>query len=153
MDAAAINQTLFAQVPFAQHVGAHVSAVDGETAEATLPAAQDKLNHVGTVHAVAQFGLGEVASGATVLAAFAEEMSQGYAPVAASATIKYIKAGRGELRAVAKFARADQDTARAQIAADGKARFTIPVQIFDSANQPISEMTVEWVVLKPRPAQ
>ena len=150
MDAAAIDRALFAQVPFAQHVGAHVSAVSAESAEATLPAAQERLNHVGTVHAVAQFGLGEVASGGLVLAAFTELMAEGYAPIAASASIKYLKAGRGDLRAVSRFTLAEQEAARAQISEAGKARFTIPVQLFDSANQLITEMSVEWVLLRPR---
>lgn len=150
MDAAAIDRMLFERVPFSHHVGAHVSAAGAESAEAVLPAAPDRLNHIGTVHAVAQFGLGEVASGGLVLAAFSELTPQGYAPVAAGASISYLKAGRGDLRAVSRFSRADQDTVRAQVAADGKARFTIPVQIFDSAGQLISEMTFDWVLLKPR---
>ena len=150
MDAAAIDRTLFEQVPFAQHVGAHVTAVGDESAEAALPEGHERLNHVGTIHAVAQFGLGEVASGALVLAVFSAQMAEGYAPVAASATISYQKAGRGELRAVSHFALPDQEAARAQIATDGKARFTIPVEIFDGAGQRISEMTVEWALIKPR---
>jgi acyl-CoA thioesterase FadM len=39
---------------------------------------------------------------------------------------------------------------RTQVAETGKARFAIPVEIFDSAGQTISEMTVEWALLKPR---
>jgi acyl-coenzyme A thioesterase PaaI-like protein len=150
MDAAAIDRTLFEQVPFAQHVGAHVTAVGDESAEAALPEGHERLNHVGTIHAVAQFGLGEVASGALVLAVFSAQMAEGYAPVAASASIRYLKAGRGELRAVSHFTQAEQEAVRAQVAANGKARFTIPVQIVDSAGQIISEMTVEWALIKPR---
>lgn len=150
MDVTAIDQTLFAQVPFAQHVGAHVTAVSAESAQATLPAAHERLNHVGTVHAVAQFGLGEVASGGVVLAAFTELMAEGYAPIAAAASISYVRPGRGDLRAISQFSRADQDAVRVQVAEAGKARFTIPVELFDSAGQTISEMTVEWALLKPR---
>lgn len=150
MDAAAIDRMLFEQVPFSNHVGAHITAVDAESAEAILPAAQDRQNHVGTVHAVAQFGLGEVATGALILGAFSELSAAGYAPVAASATITYLKAGRGDLRATSHFALADQEAVRAQVEREGKARFTIPVQLFDSSGQVITEMTVEWVLLKPR---
>jgi acyl-coenzyme A thioesterase PaaI-like protein len=124
--------------------------VDAESAEALLPAARERLNHVGTVHAVAQFGLGEVASGSLILAAFSDLMAEGYAPIAAAASITYVRPGRGDLRAVSLFSRADQDVVRAQVAEAGKARFTIPVQIFDDAGQAISEMMVEWVLLKPR---
>jgi acyl-coenzyme A thioesterase PaaI-like protein len=115
-----------------------------------LTAAQERLNHVGTVHAVAQFGLGEVASGGLVLAAFSDLMAEGYAPIAAAASITYVRPGRGDLRAVSQFSRADQDVVRAQVVEAGKARFSIPVELFDSAGQAISEMTVEWVLLKPR---
>ena len=37
MDAAAIDRTLFEQVPFSHHVGAHVTSVSAESAEAVLP--------------------------------------------------------------------------------------------------------------------
>lgn len=150
MDAASVDRMLFERVPFSHHVGAHVTGIDDESAEATLPAAQERLNHVGTVHAVAQFGLGEVASGGLVLGVFEDLMGQGYAPIAAGATITYRKAGRGDLRAVSHFLRPDQEIVRKGVAETGKARFTIPVQIFDSSNQLITEMTVEWVLLKPR---
>ena len=148
MDVTAIDQTLFAQVPFAQHVGAHVTAVSAESAQATLPAAHERLNHVGTVHAVAQFGLGEVASGGVVLAAFTELMAEGYAPIAASATIKYVSPGRGELRAVSRFAMTEQQAARAQIAEAGKARFTVPVQILDAQETVVAELSVQWGLVK-----
>jgi acyl-coenzyme A thioesterase PaaI-like protein len=150
VDAVAIDRMLFEQVPFSHQVGAHITVVGAESAEAVLPAGHERLNHVGTVHAVAQFGLGEVASGGAVLGVLGDLTAEGYAPIAASATIKYLKAGRGELRAVADFAQADQQSAREQIASTGKARFMIPIQIFDSGKQLITEMTVEWVLLKPR---
>lgn len=150
MDVAALDRMLFEQVPFSHHIGAHITALGDESAEAVLPAAQDRLNHVGTVHAAAQFGLGEAVSGGLVFGALSELIAQGYVPVAANASISYLKAGRGELRAVASFARAEQESAHAQVVDSGKARFTVPVQIFDSSNQLVSEMQVEWALLKPR---
>jgi acyl-CoA thioesterase FadM len=77
-------------------------------------------------------------------------MAEGFAPIAAAASITYVRPRQGDLRAVSQFSRADQEAVRAQVAEAGKARFTIPIELFDSAGQTISEMTVEWVLLKPR---
>ena len=78
-------------VPFNRVLGVQFIAVEAERAEAMLPEAPERLNHVGTMHAVAQFGLGEATSGAMVLAAFTDLQGEGYIPLAASAQITYRK--------------------------------------------------------------
>jgi acyl-CoA thioesterase FadM len=105
------------------------------------------LNHVGTVHAAAQFGLAEAASGATVVSAFADALALGLVPLAARAEIAYRKPAQGDLLGVATLASAEQQRIRAEVAERGRSRFTVSVQILDSQGALVSEVTVQWVVL------
>src|SRR5579863_3353222 len=89
IDVAGMNRLLDEAVPFSRAVGARVVVMELERAEALLPASPQRLNHVGTVHAVAQFGVGEVAAGALILRAFGALQAEGYAPVVAETTIRY----------------------------------------------------------------
>ena len=68
LDAAAMNRILAETVPFNAHMGPVVESVTPERSVVMLPESPERLNHVGTTHAVAQFGLGEVTSGALTMA-------------------------------------------------------------------------------------
>lgn len=149
IDVAGMNRLLDEAVPFSRAVGARVIVMEPERAEALLPASPDRLNHVGTVHAVAQFGVGEVAAGALILRAFGALQAGGYAPVVAETTIRYKQPARGDLRSIAELPLAEQERIRQQIATDGKARFTIPVRIVDDAGNVVTELDVNWALIKP----
>lgn len=151
-DVEAINRLLEETVPFGRAVGARVIEVGPERSVVVLPGSPDKLNHVGTVHAVAQFGVGEVAAGTLILAAFSDLQAAGYAPVIADVAIHYRKAARGELRATATLADAEAEQARirSQIATDGKAWLDIPVQIATADGTITTELETTWVLLAPR---
>ena len=149
IDVAGMNRLLDEAVPFSRAVGARVVLMEPECAEALLPASPDRLNHVGTVHAVAQFGVGEVAAGALILRAFGALQAEGYAPVVAETIIRYKQPARGDLRSIAALPLAEQERIRQQIATDGKARFTIPVRIVDDAGNVVTELDVNWALIKP----
>jgi len=151
VDVEALNRMLHETVPFGRLVGARIAVAGPAHAEAVLPEAPEKLNHVGTVHAVAQFGVGEVAAGALLLAAFGDLLqASGYAPVIAEATIRYRRAARGELRATAVLAEsaAVQARVREQLATDGKARIAIGVQIADAQGVVTTELETSWALVK-----
>jgi uncharacterized protein (TIGR00369 family) len=137
-------------VPFNRVLGVQFIAVEDERAEVMMPEAPERLNHVGTIHAAAQFGLGEAASGAMVMAAFAELQGEGYIPLAASAQITYRKPSRGDLRGVASLTTDEQARARAEVETNGKARFSVPVQLLDAQGVVTTEIIVEWALIKPR---
>jgi acyl-coenzyme A thioesterase PaaI-like protein len=137
-------------VPFNRVLELQFVAVEPERAEVVLPEAPERLNHVGTIHAAAQFGLGEAASGAMVMGAFADLQGEGYIPLAASAQIGYRKPSKGDLRAVATLSTAEQARIRADLETNGKARFSIPVELRDAQGVVTTEITVEWALLKPR---
>ena len=148
IDVAGMNRLLDEAVPFSRAVGARVILMEQERAEALLPASPQRLNHVGTVHAVAQFGVGEVASGALILRAFGALQAEGYAPVVAETIIRYKQPARGDLRSIAELPLAEQERIRQQIATDGKARITIPVRIVDNGGNVVTELEVNWALIK-----
>jgi uncharacterized protein (TIGR00369 family) len=137
-------------VPFNRVLGVQFVALDAERAEVVMPEAPERLNHVGTIHAAAQFGLGEAASGAMVMGAFADLQGDGYIPLAATAQIAYRKPAAGDLRAVATLSAAEQERIRAEVASAGKARFSVPVQLSNAQSVVTTEITVEWALIKPR---
>ncbi len=145
-----VRQLLTQAVPFNRVLGVRVEAVEPEHVTVVLPEAAERLNHVGTVHAAAQFGLGEATSGAMVLAAFGDLQAQGVVPLAAEATIRYRKPARGELRGVSTLAHEGQARIRDEVRETGRARFTLPVQVFDAEGVVTTELEVSWVLLKQR---
>jgi uncharacterized protein (TIGR00369 family) len=135
-------------VPFNRLLGIRVASIAPEQAEVALAVTPDHLNHVGTVHASAQFGLAEAASGAMVIAAFGDLLAQGLVPLARQAEINYRKPATGDLLAVATLTAAERQRVNAEVAERGRARFTVPVQILDDQSTVVSEITVQWVLLR-----
>lgn len=148
LDVAAVQAIMLGAVPFNRVLGIRVESVAPERVELVLPDAPERHNHVGTVHAAAQFGLGEAASGSMVIAAFADLQTAGAVPLAAGATIRYRKPSSGDLRGVATLTLAEQSRVRGEIEASGKGRCTVQVQLIDAAGAVTTEMSVEWVLLK-----
>ncbi|MGZ3667781.1 MAG: YiiD C-terminal domain-containing protein [Ktedonobacterales bacterium] len=148
LDLAAVQEVMLGAVPFSRVLGIRVESVAPERVEVVLPEAPERLNHVGTVHAAAQFGLGEAASGSMMVAAFGDLQAAGAVPLAAAATIRYRKASRGDLRGVATLAHDEQVRVRGEIEASGKGRCTVQVQLIDAEGTVTTEMSVDWVLLK-----
>lgn len=150
-DLESVNTLMTQAVPFNRVLGVRVTHVEPERVDVVLPSALEQLNHVGTVHAAAQFGLGETASGAMVMSAFYDLQGDGYVPLAAEATITYRRGAKGDLRAQATLSSEEQARIRRDIVEAGKARFVVPVQVFDGAGTLTTEMRVEWALVRRRP--
>ena len=73
-----------------------------QQAVCVLPDREDLHNHVGGPHAGALFALGETASGAVVLGAFADQLGRA-TPLAVRADIAYQKLARGDVTATARL--------------------------------------------------
>jgi acyl-coenzyme A thioesterase PaaI-like protein len=149
-DLETVSAIMTQAVPFNRVLDLQFVGVEPERAEVVMPEAPERLNHVGTIHAAAQFGLGEAASGAMVMAAFADLQGEGYIPLAASAQIAYRKPSKGDLRAVATLTIAEQERIRAELETNGKVRFSVPVQLLDAQSVVTTEITVEWALIKLR---
>lgn len=138
--AAGINRA----VPFNAHVGLETVRIAPEEGVVVLPDAAELHNHVGSQHAGALFTAGEAASGAAFVGAFAEQMGE-ITPLAESAQIAYRKLARGPITATARFSQ-DRGALLSELAAEGRARFSIEVELTDSQGTVVAEMTVHWYV-------
>ncbi len=144
VDYAAIAAGMNHAVPFNGYVGLETVTVAPDHGVVKLPDAADLHNHVGSQHAGALFTAGEAASGAAFVGAFAEQMGE-ITPLAESAEISYRKIARGEITATARFGE-DVPALLEQLAAEGRIRFPIAVELTDVAGTVVAEMTVNWYV-------
>ncbi|MDB5735329.1 MAG: hypothetical protein JWN16_1966 [Alphaproteobacteria bacterium] len=136
-------------VPFARHAGVEIVQIGDGVAITRLIQSEQLSNHVGSVHAGAIFTLGETASGAAMLGAFAE-FATVIRPLATSANISYLKLARGTITA-----RAQTDVAgaelRRQLNADGLVKFEVHVDVQDDRERDIAQLVVTWRVTMPKP--
>lgn len=149
-DAAAVSDGLTASVPFVRTLGVVITEVapdgPGLRAVAALPDAQALHNHLGGPHAGALFSLGETASGAVVLAAFAQHLHRGV-PLAVRADIAYRKFARGPVTATAVLHRPAAEIV-AELDGGVRPEFEVAVQVATEDGTVTAEMTVVWT-LKP----
>lgn len=141
---AMIKAQLSAAVPFAAHVGVVLDEIGPGTASATLDQSHATSNHIATMHAGALFTLAEAASGAAMAGMFLERLAS-LRPVAASATIDYIKPARGQITAHARIDDS-KDALFATLDAQGKVRFAVSVAMVDGEGRDVAKMRVDWHV-------
>ncbi|MGV6800324.1 MAG: PaaI family thioesterase [bacterium] len=142
-----VRSTLQTIVPFARTIGVDITEVGDGSAAAQLEFAPERANHIGTMHAGAVYTLGEAASGAACAGVFAEQLMT-LRPVAAEATIKYIKVSKGSMTATAHTDRPAEEL-RADLSRNGKTRFNVQVSLRDETGADTAEMMVAWAVKAP----
>jgi len=132
-------------IPFTQKVGIEVVDIDQGLAKLRMPFVKYNQNHVGTVHAGAEFTLAESASGAAAIATFSDILTSSIFLVSA-ASIKFKSLGEGDLEAVAKIPREIQDKVRGELKQkDDKTHFTIPVTVYiEGSNRVVAEVELQW---------
>ena len=141
---AIIKAQLGQAVPFARHAGVEVVSVEDGAAKATIEQTDVSINHIGSQHAGALFTLGETASGAAMMGAFAEKALQ-IRPIAGQASIRYTKVAKGPIVANATTSLAGSDL-RETLEADGKVVFAVDVELVDDTNEQVATMSVDWHV-------
>lgn len=139
-----IRAQMAQSLPFIRFVGVDIVEVGPGRGVAAVGAREELSNHIGTQHAGVIFTLGEAASGAAMSGAFADIIPS-IRPVAAEASIRYLKLARGALTATATLAEPVEQV-RAAFAADRRAAFTVAVSIRDDREQVVAEMRVAWSV-------
>ncbi len=133
-------------VPFAKVTGVELVEVSPERGVAALKKRPEVENHIQTMHAGAMFTLGEAASGAALGGVLGDQLLA-VRPVAADASIKYLKTGKTDLTATA-VANRDAEAIRQELADVGKVVFDINVAIADAEGVTVAEMVVNWHVKK-----
>lgn len=146
VDYEAIIEGLQAAIPFNSHLGLKYTEVGPGRGVVELPEDPRLTNHIGTQHAAGMFAAGEAASGGAFIAAFSDLIGS-IVPLAERADIAYKKVAEGPITAIATFTedRAEIDN---RLAAEGKARFPVSVELKDAAGTTVAEMTVHWYVKK-----
>ena len=150
MDYEALKAGLANVVPFNAHVGIELTELSAGRAVAVLPERPELANHVGSQHAGALFTTGEWASGAAFVAAFADQMGE-ITPLAEKAEIHYTAIARGPISATATLG-ADPADLKSELAAKGRVRFDVTVELTDGDGKIVATMTVGWYVRRNAPA-
>lgn len=149
MDIDTLAAGMTAAVPFARTVGVRyldlsTDPAGGVQVVAALPDAEAVHNHVGGPHAGAIFTLGESASGAVVMAAFADQLGRA-TPLAMRAAIAYRKLALGEVRATARLGRPITDIVD-ELDAGKRPEFEVVVEIATLDGTVTAELTVIWTL-------
>ena len=126
-------------IPFNRFLGLRA---DGATL--TLPADTRYQNHIGTVHAGAQFALAEAASGQWLLGRFGAQTA-GDLVVVRQAQVKYRRPAAGELRAEAEAAPDEAARFLETLAERGRAVIEVRVRVLDAEGNVTLEATFEWL--------
>ena len=133
-------------IPFNSFLGIERAA--GDEPRLALREAADLTNHLGTVHASAQFALAEAASGECLLRMFGDIAKRAtVVPVVRSAEVKFRKPAQGAIRAGGQIG---EDVARkARAALEGRGRALIPVEVAveDAAGNVTMTASFEWFVV------
>ncbi|MET8756426.1 DUF4442 domain-containing protein [Lentzea sp. NPDC004782] len=133
-------------VPYVKTTGIEFEEVSPGRVVASLPDNEALHNHIGGPHAAMMFGLGESASGAVVMSAFAAHLGKA-TPLAVRAEIAYKKVAMGVVRAEAVLGRSADDVL-AELDSGTRPEFPVTVTITDAEGVTTCEMTVVWT-LKP----
>jgi acyl-coenzyme A thioesterase PaaI-like protein len=133
-------------VPYVKTTGIEFEEVSPGRIVASLPDNEALHNHIGGPHAAMMFGLGESASGAVVMSAFAAHLGKA-TPLAVRAEIAYKKVAMGVVRAEAVLGRSADDVL-AELESGTRPEFPVTVTITDAEGVTTCEMIVVWT-LKP----
>ena len=115
----------------------------------TLPEDPRYKNHVGTVHAGAQFSLAEAASGQWLLGKFGDAAADHLA-VVRHVEVKYRRPAAGELTAKAEVSDDDAGRFRDTLERRGRAAIEVRVQVLGADHGITLEATFEWFAQRVR---
>ncbi|HEX9063364.1 MAG TPA: YiiD C-terminal domain-containing protein [Clostridia bacterium] len=110
---------------------------------------QDKpqyLNHLGTVHASAQFALAEATSGQYLLEVFKEYAEGGIIPVVRAVETKYKKPAKGDIYSNASMSEEDIEKVRGYLRVKGRAILEVAVQVRDSEEEVTMVSKFTWFI-------
>jgi uncharacterized protein (TIGR00369 family) len=143
-DLEAVKTGLRAAVPFVRTLGLEFDEVSLDRAVLRMPDREDLHNHVGGPHAGAMFALGESASGAIVIATFADLLARA-TPLAKHAEIDYLRIAKGDVTAEAVLSRSRDDVV-ADLDAGKTAKFDVAITLRDGTGEITGQMSVQWAL-------
>lgn len=139
-----VADTMKQVVPWVKTSGVEFVEIGADRVVAELPDAEELRNHIGGPHAAMMFGVAETASGAVVMAAFAQHMDK-VTPLVARAEITYKKVALGVLRAEAVLGRPAAEVV-AELESGTRPEFPVQITITNADGVTTGEMTVIWTL-------
>jgi uncharacterized protein (TIGR00369 family) len=133
------------RMPYNAMLGVRIVEMDGGHAKGALAARPEVGNHVGTMHAGAQFSLIEAASGAAVSSAFLDLLGRA-TPLAQGAEVTYRRPARGDVVADAVLSPEEIDRVRRELDTHGRARFDVAVGVTDAEGTLATEAVMRWYI-------
>ena len=130
-------------IPMNATVGVRITDVGVGWATGACPDSAPFRNHLGTIHAGAQFLLAEAVSGAAFAGAFAMHL-QTAVPLIEKLDTHYVGRATGDLTARAEIDPASLPAAYAQFQAEGKARLIVNVTVTDGEPKPVMQAVAHW---------
>lgn len=112
----------------------------------SLPAGEQYLNHLGTVHASAQLSLAEATSGEFLLQHVGTTTN--LIPVVRRLESKFRKPASGALKSLVSTPQADIDKALTEINKRGRAMVSIAVELYDDSATMVMSAVVEWFIAR-----
>ena len=131
-------------IPFNRFLGLRL---DGSVL--TLPADPKYQNHLGTIHAGAQFSLAEAASGQWLLDKFGDRAAE-YLAVVRHVDVKYRRPATGELTARAEVDEEKAEQFRETLERRGRAAIEVRVQVVSADQEVTLEAAFEWFAQRVR---
>jgi acyl-coenzyme A thioesterase PaaI-like protein len=130
------------ELPFNNFLGIEVAAHPTQLLQ--LPAADQYLNHLGTVHASAQLALAEASSGEFLMREFGS--NAGFIPVVRRLESKFRKPANGAVTSTVSTPAEAIDQLRTDLAHKGRAIISIAVELHDEFGAHTLSATVEWFI-------
>ncbi len=130
-------------IPMNATVGVRITDVGVGWATGECPDTPPYRNHLGTIHAGAQFLLAEAVSGAAFAGAFAAHLA-GAVPLIEKLETHYVGRARGDLSARAEARITDLPAALQAYEAEGKARLVVNVSVSDGEGKEVMRAVAHW---------
>jgi len=128
-------------VPLVSHLG--IERRDEKTLK--LVCHSNVQNHIGTIHAAAQFALAEIQSGDYLSGLFPQHKGK-FLPLLRSSTVKYRNPASSEIYAEAIAKEADLEKFEAQFLKKGRATISVALKVMDSEGVVTMEGEFNWFV-------
>ncbi len=131
------------RLPFNELVGIQVLSAEPTRSRCKMQYRASLGNHVNSVHAAAQYALIEAASGAALMASFAE-MLDDVIPLAAGSEVAYRAPALGDCTADAVVDQEDIERVKDELRTAKRAKIGVRVNLADSHGTISTEATMFW---------
>lgn len=133
------------KIPFNNHIG--ITRHEKNMNALTLPCAPELKNHLGTVHAGAQFALAEACSGAFLLQRY-PDLADKVIPVVRKADVRFKKPATGTLTATASINPEEEEHFIARLQKKGRSSIPVSVKVENHDGTVTAAATYEWFIQK-----